>query len=281
MASRAAEWPGWVCLAARSEKSAGHRCGFRRRLPDESLLGRRGRRKGNEAVAMQYLGGKSRLAKQIAEIVAPQGLWWEPFCGGLSVSVQLAKFGPGLVSDVNPALIALYQAVRGGWQPPETVSELDYQAARTLPDSSPLKAFCGFGCSFGGKWFGGFARQNSPHNFAAAAKRAVERDVAFLTDCDIECLSFFAIAPVRSELTTIYADPPYAGTTGYSAVGVFDHKAFWGRCQEWAACGVRVLVSEYSCPIPANVVWERSHYAKCAGGTKNDVNVEKLFEVLP
>src|SRR5690606_2494941 len=94
---------------------------------------------------VRYLGGKSRLAREIASIVnaarGPGVPFWEPFCGGLSVSVQLAKAGPGIVSDASVALISLYQAVRDGWDPPESVSEAEYHQARTLPETDPLHAF--------------------------------------------------------------------------------------------------------------------------------------------
>lgn len=82
---------------------------------------------------MQYLGGKSKIAKWLCAAIAPvrRGReFWEPFCGGLSVSVALSESGPGLVSDANHALIALYRAVAAGWDPPSTVSEDDYKRAR-------------------------------------------------------------------------------------------------------------------------------------------------------
>lgn len=129
---------------------------------------------------MQYLGGKTRIAKAIAEIVnAERGdrVFWEPFCGGLSVSVKLAAHGPGIVSDANPALIALYQAVRDGWDPPGHVSEEEYSAAKALPDSDPRKAFIGFGCSFGGKWFGGYARNARGDDYVGATQRSLARDL--------------------------------------------------------------------------------------------------------
>jgi DNA adenine methylase len=121
---------------------------------------------------MQYLGGKSRIAKEIAQVVAPQGFWWEPFCGGLSVSVQLAKFGPGLVSDANPALISLYTSVARGWLPPEALSLEEWREARRLPDSDPRKAFAGFGCSFGGRYFAPEHRRN----LAEANRRRAARE---------------------------------------------------------------------------------------------------------
>lgn len=246
---------------------------------------------------MQYLGGKSRIAKEIAAIVAPKGYWWEPFCGGLSVSVQLAKYGPGLVSDANPALIALYQAVRDGWVPPTSVSEEEYRAAKLLPDSDPRKAFAGFACSFGAKWFAGYAAEVGVRayrkagepvktmvvNKPAAGAKAIARDSAAIAACDIKHASFFDITPgedFRPEC--IYADPPYAGVTGYAGVGRFDHPVFWDRCRLWADHGVRVFVSEYASPEGCAEVWSKSHRdcMRNASGGKT-LKTERLFRVLP
>lgn len=108
---------------------------------------------------MQYFGGKSRISKKIAEIVNKKrgGLgFWDPFCGGLSVSLSLG--GRGLITDVHLPLISLYKAVANGWVPPTSLSEDEYQGCKLLEDTDPLKAFAGYACSFGGKWFGGYAR---------------------------------------------------------------------------------------------------------------------------
>jgi DNA adenine methylase len=236
---------------------------------------------------VQYLGGKSRIAKPIAAIVNEvrgDRPFWEPFCGGLSVSVRLAKHGPGIVSDANPALIALYRGVRAGWTPPAHVSEPEWRAARTLPDTDPLKAFAGFGCSFGGKWFGGRARglgrDGAERNYAAETNRSLARDIPALAGSAIECLDFLAIEPRPCGLGAIYCDPPYAGTTGYGAVGELDHARFWARAQGWARCGAPVLVSELACPVPARTVWAREH-RRTIGGDSRATQLEQLFWVLP
>lgn len=239
---------------------------------------------------MRYLGGKSRLAKEIAAIVAPKGVWWEPFCGGLSVSVQLAKYGPGVVSDANPALIALYQAVREGWEPPPTVSKEQWEAAKTLPNTDPFKAFAAFGSSFGGMWFSGYAApkrhftRTHPNgmnqDYAGATRKALLKDIPALGGSSIACLSFFDLDPQTFAVPeAIYCDPPYAGTTGYDAVGAFDHGRFWAYCQEWAARGVRVFVSEYTCPVAGDVLWEKSHGLRVGGGEKAQSRTERLFLV--
>jgi len=234
----------------------------------------------------------------IAGVVKPQGLWWEPFCGGLSVSVQLAEFGPGIVSDANPALISLYTRVREGWDPPTEATEDEWREARGLPDTDPRKAFFGFGCSYGGMWFCSpfvvFRREwhNKQHYWntqdpVGATRRALLRDIPAIAACELRDLDFLTCEPPAG-VEVVYCDPPYAGTQGYTATGPFDHSAFWRRCQELAAIS-RVFVSEYACPVPHEEVWQRASgcmLSRKGGGldpraTKRSDRVERLFRVLP
>lgn len=231
---------------------------------------------------MQYLGGKHRLAKRIvAAIRARVGdvYMWEPFCGGLSVTVELAKGGGGLASDVHLPLISLYQACRAGWIPPEHVSEAQWRVARTLSDTDPLKAFAGFGHSFGGKWFGGYADKGpkrAGYDFTLCTTRALARQIPATAHWDFRHLSFFDVAPNAGQNVAIYCDPPYEGTTGYAMD--FDHAAFWKRCQEWAQF-CPVLVSEFVCPVPHRVLWSLERRINVQATTAN-VRTEHLFEVL-
>jgi len=241
---------------------------------------------------VRYLGGKSRIAKHIAPIVnaartAERPYFWDPFCGGLSMAVALAKHGPGVVSDKNPALIALYQAVRNGWEPPSALSEAEWRAARELPDSDPLKAFAGVCCSFSGMWFGSYTARGGRNPTTGAEKhaadsgqRALRRDIPKLAQCQIITADFLETEP-RPWPIVIYADPPYAGTAGYAATGPFDHGRFWRRCAEWERLGVPVFVSEYACPVSHTEIWSRQHRRFIGGADKGAQRIDRLFRVLP
>jgi len=232
---------------------------------------------------VQYLGGKSRIAKRVAASVNEirRGrLVWEPFCGGLSVSVALG--GRVLCTDAHPALIALYQAVAAGWDPPATLTEDEYRAARTLPDSDPRKAFAGFGCSFGGKWFGGYARANESHpkGYAEISRRRILSNVGELVTrgCEFACLDFLAVEPHPID-ALIYCDPPYAGTTGYAMT--FDVERFRDRVAAWSAF-TDVVVSEYAMPW-GRVCWEQPVRMSVAGGGQSAMGArtERLYRYGP
>jgi DNA adenine methylase len=223
---------------------------------------------------MQYLGGKHRLAKHLVRAIREQGVsgpFWDPFCGGLSMSVALTReFGGGLVSDLCKPLISLYTAVRSGWSPPTTITPQEYKAARELPDTDPLKAFAGFGVSFGGKWFGGLAKPDGKNDYCRAAKNALIRDCAIVDPfvCD-----FLSSEPVPG-LGFLYLDPPYAGTTGYAGVSDFDTSLFRRRAAQWAEM-CPVFISEYECPI-GRCIWSGPGPST---GTLAGACVERLFKL--
>lgn len=115
---------------------------------------------------MQYLGGKSKTRKQIASFLEsvrkPEETYFEPFVGGAWILQEMS--GSRIASDGNKSLIAMYKALQNGWIPPTFVSESEYQQVRKTNDpSNPMTAFCGIGCSFAGKLWGGvrsFRRKN-------------------------------------------------------------------------------------------------------------------------
>lgn len=237
---------------------------------------------------MKYLGGKSKIAKWLVAAMRPHlrgRAFWDAFCGGLSVSRELAAVCPGgLISDANPALISMYAAIARGWDPPSTVTEAEYAAARALPDTDPRKALIGFGSSFGGKWFGGFARSTAasgePRNHLAEARRALVEEVPELVGrgCEFAHINFLEIEPKPIDLV-LYLDPPYQGTTGYGALGAFDYPRFYDCIVAWSR-HTDVFVSEYALPV-GRCVLEFGHLMSVAGGAQSNARTERLFHLNP
>lgn len=237
---------------------------------------------------MRYLGGKSKISRILVAAIRPHmrgRAFWDAFCGGLSMSLELsAAAGAGLVTDANPALIALYRAVAAGWNPPELVSLEMYEAAKALPDTDPMKAYVGFGCSFGGKWFGGYARSNKPsgepRNHANESRRNLLEEVPELVGrkCEIACVDFLAVEPKPIGLV-LYLDPPYQGTTGYGALSAFDYPKFYQRAIDWSR-HTDVFISEYACPV-GRCVLEFGHTLSVSGGAESDARTERLYHLAP
>lgn len=230
---------------------------------------------------MVYLGGKRIISRWVAEnIQRHKGRavrYVEPFVGGLGTFERCRPlFASGMASDTHEDLILLYQAIASGWIPPETVTEQEYQVIRQGPPSA-LRGFVGFGCSFGGKWFGGYARNKQGFNYARIARDSLLRSRSALASSDIRQASYEAL-PIDSSCF-VYCDPPYAGTTGYST-GEFNHDRFWATVEGWARLGAVVLVSEETAPGGWDCVAEKTRGHRI-GNTCKPFRTEKLWMLAP
>lgn len=217
---------------------------------------------------MQYLGGKSRIARAIAAEITARApgrrIYVEPFLGAGSVALALAgRFERMIAADASLDLVLLWQAAQAGWVPPAELSEDEYAALRHA-EPSALRGFAGFPCSFGGKWFGGYARDpKGGRNFAASASRSVSARGEALRNALILHADYRDVASAIVEIydphdVVLYADPPYAGTTAYGNVEAFDSARFWDEMRALDDVGVAVFVSEYAAPGDFRPVWTGS-----------------------
>lgn len=97
-------------------------------------------------------------------------------------------FSRKILNDRHKYLIAMLQGVQNGYNLPESITPEEYRYIRDHKDEDPaLAGFVGFGCSFGGKWFGGYARNASGTNYALQSKRSLLKDMATLQDAHFVC----------------------------------------------------------------------------------------------
>lgn len=231
---------------------------------------------------MQYLGGKSRIAKRIAPFLIADGVrchtYLEPFIGGGSVFAEVSPyFEKAIGADMVPDLVMLWQALLEGWEPPSKLTREEWTELRHS-EPSALRAFAGYGLSFGGKWFAGFAEDNpAKHQWrAGAAARGLLKKVSRFNENSLfECASYDTWAP--DEETLVYCDPPYAGATQYGATGRFDSAKFWRVAESWADSGATVFVSEYEAPPHWSEVWAAPVRATLHRTGPHRTAVERLF----
>lgn len=252
---------------------------------------------------MQYMGGKSRIAQSIADIISMTGggqheiprrqiqncaghrkrdlseggdCFVSLFCGSCAVESKVQGFSRKILNDRHQYLIALLQGVQRGYELPESITPEQYRHIREHKDDDPtLAGFVGFGCSFGGKWFGGYARNATGTNYAAQSKRSLLKDMATLQDATFVCADYRRVCiPPRA---VIYADPPYNNTTGYHG-DRFDSAEFWIAMRLLADTGHTVFVSEQEAPPDIQCVWERKFTRTLDRNKSNQFSVtEKLF----
>ena len=232
---------------------------------------------------MRYLGGKSRLSDDIAgfinSTIGKDQSYWEPFVGSGWI-VMNVRAKRKFASDINFYLIEMWKALQRGWVPPFTLSEEEYVAIKdSRGDYDPaLVAFAGFACSWGGKWFGGYARTGR-QNYAENGARSVTRKVLDMMDVQFFTADFFEQEPPENNMY-IYCDPPYAGTTGYD-IAEWDTLAFWNRVEELESCGHTVLVSEYDAPERYTCVREMYVSTRVRPRNGNEIRTEKLYMLNP
>ena len=242
---------------------------------------------------LRYLGGKRRIAKPIIEQILTRcgtgnGRYYEPFVGGGAVAAKIGgKFDHAFYSDYSPDLILMWSALMDGWTPPDVVTVDEYKALRNA-EPSALRGFVGFGGSFGGKWFGGYARggfnsNGSPRNHQSESKRAVLKDIQGMAagvSTTFTHSDFSDVDPLPGSV--VYCDPPYQGTTAYTGVDEFDTERFWTVMDKWSESGVHVFVSSYTAPDHWPMIWEQPLRSSARiGSEERHMATERLFYRSP
>lgn len=225
---------------------------------------------------MQYLGGKTRIAKDIAHIISQYSqdkTFVSLFCGAISVeSNVIAK--EYILNDYHPYLIETLKAFQSNWLPPENISKEEYYRIKNNPDEDKkLTGFVGFACSFGGKWFGGYASNKREDNYAKQGKNGLLKLIRPLYNAKFYNLDYRLVS--IPDNSVVYCDPPYQNTTRYSNSSEFNHPEFWEYMRELSKSNI-VFISEVSAPDDFNVIWEKDLNRQL---NKNDnfKSSEKLF----
>lgn len=237
---------------------------------------------------MRYLGGKSRIAGKIAPYLLRHDhhTYVEPFVGGIAMSERVVShFDKAYLSDIQPDVIMLYKGLQDGtFTPPAEVTREQWNELRHA-EPSALRALAGYGTSFGGMWFSGYATDKDNTNYARQAANSLARAQArgvFDDHVSFSCRSFFDIDPADYAPGAVaYCDPPYAGRTAYNAVDAFDSSAAWERYAAWADSGLHVYVSEYDGPSELHIDTFYPTASLAWTSAKRGKSVEKLFYFPP
>jgi DNA adenine methylase len=232
---------------------------------------------------MKYVGSKNRHARHILPLILSgrlEGQWYvEPFVGGFNCIDKVS--GRRIGSDSNKFLIALFRAVVAGWTPPDSVDYNEYVAIRDNKNDFPahLVGFVGFGCSYSGKWFGGYARGNDtkgvPRNYCSESKRNILSQVDSIKGVDIREGDYFTLEIPDNSI--IYCDPPYKNTTSPYSGDSIDYEEFWDWVRLQKLRGHRIYVSEYEAPEDFTKIWSREVNNTLNQDTGEKKGLEGLF----
>ena len=226
---------------------------------------------------MQYFGGKQRISSQIIEVLdkhrsGNQPLV-EPFVGGCNIISKMT--GRRYCFDINEYLIEMYKAIQDGWVPPTTITKEQYDYIKNHRDEDkPLTGFVGIGCTYSGKWFGAYAKNNTGRNYCMNAHNSVMKQVEDIKDIIFDCKDY---RELQLHNCLVYCDPPYKGTTKYSIIGDFNTEEFWDVMRKWSNNNT-VIISEYEAPADFECIKEIHTKTDIRNKDGNrDSRVEKLF----
>lgn len=216
---------------------------------------------------MKYVGSKNRISKQIAPIIQQcidensVKIYYEPFVGGANM-IDKINCEKRVGNDIHKELIALFKQLQTGWQPPNTISEDEYNRVRLNKDNYPdyYVALVGFCATFGSKYFGGYARgfkadKVTPRDIPNEAIRNLMGQVPKIQDVIFVSKNYLEINTDTLHNAVIYCDPPYQGTTKYTTDS-FDYNTFWNWVRKLSKDNY-ILVSEYNAPDDFVNLWSK------------------------
>lgn len=229
---------------------------------------------------MKYPGSKARLAKKLLPIILEhrkndRHLYIEPFVGGCNMMDKIA--GNRWGNDLNKYIHALWRALQTGWIPDHEISEEKYYDIKINSHKYPLElvAHVAVNCSFGGKWFGGYARGKSNkgefRNYAAEGMRHLLKQSEKLKGVRFTCKHYKNMK--IPEESIIYCDPPYKNTIKYK--DGFNHDEFWHWVRKISKNNY-VYVSEYIAPKDFQCILEVEHKTTI-DLKQHDKRIERLF----
>lgn len=226
-----------------------------------------------------YFGGKAKISKVLCEFLNDELKINQPFvdlfCGSCNVISKINPDRIRIANDLHYELISMWIYLQNGGVLPDNISESEY--ADIKYNGEPwLKSFVGFGCSFAGKYFGGYARDDIGRNYCRNAKNSTMRKVSLLNNVDFKN-QHYSLCEIPDN-SLVYCDIPYKNSTSYS-VGCFNHEDFYKYAVELNNAGHDVYVSEYkhNVPVSWSIVWE--HRSKKDIRNKNN-ELEQTIEVL-
>ena len=205
---------------------------------------------------MNYIGSKRKLASKILPHVQRAikttgfSLYLEPFVGGANVIDKVtAPYKIG--ADNQKYLVALLTAAGRRECIPDTITRKEYETVRDAREMYPdwYVGLVGFCASYRSKFFGGYAngvhtQSGKIRNYIDESIRTLKRQQEALTGIPFICCDYREWQNIKDAV--IYCDPPYQGTTQYSAEK-FDSTTFFDWCRIVGQNNI-LIISEYEAP---------------------------------
>lgn len=193
---------------------------------------------------LQYMGSKSKIAKKLIPYILEhyeRGMnYVEPFCGGCNM-IDKIDIPNRVAADSNYYLIEMWKAFQRGWNPPNYISEEEYKNVRKNKEQydPAWVGLVGFGSSFGGGWFKGYAKNSTKTNYLNQTLNVIQKQIKKLRGVKFIHSSYKDLDILPGSI--VYCDPPYQNTSKYKED--VDHEEFWQWVRKMSK-GNHVYVSE-------------------------------------
>ncbi len=245
---------------------------------------------------MQYMGSKSRFAKDIVPIIQKCidenniENYYELFVGGANIIDKINcknRFG----TDINKYLIALLIYARDNnlSDLPDKILFDEYDKVRKSYRENNndylnwYKGFIGFCASYGNRFFdGGYARNSKDDISGERTKSAIKnlKEQAPNLKGIIFGVRDYRVALGKIKNSLLYLDPPYKDTKKYDT-NVINYEEFYEFCRELKKDNNIVFISEYNMPNDFKIIWQKETKTTIDKNAKerNIHRVEKLFTI--
>jgi len=235
---------------------------------------------------MNMMGGKWRQGRKIAESIRPvltkDKTYYEPFCGALSVAIRISEFfnGKMIMSDANESLINMWKEIFRGWEPPDIVTEEMYNEVKNIIDpKDPMTAYCGHGMSFGGKWFGGYARNNRKVERYTELKKSInfkKQTILKTINCNNIKFKVSDYSKIVDSNQIFYLDPPYSMRTKAYPVSI-NGSEFWDYARSLVKLKNWVFITEFKFPNDFTPIYSFGDTIVRYGSLKKEKISEQLI----
>lgn len=227
---------------------------------------------------MSYLGGKSRRAQHIVDLLNRSefdGLQYlEPFVGYAHILRRVSNKSDYFASDSNRLLIHLLHAVQNNVEIPHVERE-EYYDLRNMGGVSLKRAAAAFTYSYkGGAWKSYFhIRRGRCYSDEHRRYYARLNACPVFRKTTLQTSDYRVLTPVNM---LIYCDPPYVGTTPYEESGHYDTDEFWEYMRKWSLHNI-VFVSESRAPSDFVCLFDTTKLNNYTPNGKPKPRVERVF----